>query len=165
MISRFSCLLRDALDQIFDYYCTSDDGPSLSKEDVNKFLIRTNGQLGRGGTWRHTKVIFEKKREEGASISVTMNRQDWYGIFARELGEGKWWQVMHDLEVCGACLRPSKIHRNTSHYQGWLDYIYLTLGDYIALSSRTQLRLQKSPAYTMTAMLCRMNGIHRIIFQ
>lgn len=124
MISRFSCLLRDALDQIFDYYCTSDDGLSLSEEDVNKFLIRTNGQLGRGGTWRHTKVIFEKKREEGASISVTMNRQDWYGIFARELGEGKWWQVVHDLEVCGACLRPSKIHRDTIHYQGWLDYIY-----------------------------------------
>ena len=31
-----------------------------------------------------------------------LTRRAWYGIFARELGEGKWWQVAYDLEVSGA---------------------------------------------------------------
>jgi len=121
MIGRFSPILRNALDYVFDKYCTSKDGGCLSQDDAERFLIRVNGQLGRGGSWRHASAILERKRE--ASMSVVLTRQDWYEVFARELGEGKWWQVVHDLEVCGADLR-SKVKRDTLHYQGWLDYIY-----------------------------------------
>ena len=40
-----------------------------------------------------------------------------------ETSQGKWWQVVHDLDVCGIELRP-KLEHATPHYQGWLDYIY-----------------------------------------
>lgn len=125
MIDRFTPKLRDALDQMFDYFCSGNDGESLSEDDVAKFLIRVNGQLGRGGTWHHTRAIFEKKREENSSVvlQVGLNRQEWYEVFARELGEGKWWQVVHDIEICGGNLR-SNVKHDTQHYQGWLDYIY-----------------------------------------
>lgn len=122
MIGRFSPILRDALDYVFDEFCTSDDDCDiLSEEDVAKFLIKVNGQLGRGGIWLYTTAMFEKKKD--ASMPAILTRQDWYGTFARELGEGKWWQVVHDLEICGADLR-SKVERDTLHYQGWLDYVY-----------------------------------------
>jgi Ca2+-binding EF-hand superfamily protein/endonuclease/exonuclease/phosphatase family metal-dependent hydrolase len=122
MIGRFSPILRDALDYVFDEFCTSDDDCDiLSEEDVAKFLIKVNGQLGRGGMWLYTTAMFEKKKN--ASMPVILTRQDWYGAFARELGEGKWWQVVYDLETCGADLR-SKVERDTLHYQGWLDYVY-----------------------------------------
>jgi mRNA deadenylase 3'-5' endonuclease subunit Ccr4 len=122
MIGRFSPTLRDALDYVFDEFCTSDDDSDiLSEEDVAKFLIKVNGQLGRGGIWLYTTAIFEKKKD--ASMPAILTRQDWYGAFARELGEGKWWQVVYDLEICGADLR-SKVERDTLHYQGWLDYVY-----------------------------------------
>jgi len=123
MIGRFSPILKDALDFVFDEFSTSDNNGSgvLNEDDVANFLIKVNGKLGRGGTWRHTRAMFEKK--EKASAPAVLTRRDWYGVFARELGEGKWWQVVHDLEVCGANLR-SKAKRDTLHYHGWLDYVY-----------------------------------------
>jgi len=107
---------------VFDKF--SSDGETLSPAQVDKFLIETNGQVGRGGMWRHTKAMFERKQEAG-HLAV-LSRQDWYMAFARELGEGKWWQVVYDLEVCGVNNLCSKIedHRGCAYYQGWLDYVY-----------------------------------------
>lgn len=120
MIGRFSPLLRDALDQVFDDF-SGDDGEALTEDEVAKFLVKTNGQLGRGGTSQHTTALFKRKAE--ASQPTILTRQDWYGVFARELGEGMWWQVVYDLEVCGANLR-SRSENESQHYQGWLDYMY-----------------------------------------
>mmetsp|Transcript_22554 Transcript_22554/g.40703 ORF Transcript_22554/g.40703 Transcript_22554/m.40703 type:complete len:658 (-) Transcript_22554:513-2486(-) len=120
MISRFSPILLDALNFVFDEF-SSDGGNSLTKEEVERFLIQTNGKLGRGGTSSHTSAVLQRKTD--ASKPAVLTRQEWYGVFARELGEGKWWQVVHDLEVCGAKLR-SKVEREGRHYQGWLDYVY-----------------------------------------
>ena len=120
MISRFTPILKSALDQLFDEF-SGNGGETLSKEEVEKFLIKTNGQLGRGGTQRHTAAIFKKKTE--ASEIATLTRQEWYSVFARELSEGKWWQVVYDLDVCGVNLR-QHAKRGGQHYQGWLDYVY-----------------------------------------
>eukprot|EP00977_Amphora_coffeiformis_P021286 scaffold9134_cov170-Amphora_coffeaeformis.AAC.10 len=122
MVERFTPVLKKALDQVFDDL--SSDGETLDQAQVDKFLIQTNGQVGRGGMWRHTKATFEQKREAG-QIPV-LDRQNWYMAFARELGEGKWWQVVYDLEVCGAkYLRPkTELCRESAHYQAWLDYLY-----------------------------------------
>jgi len=121
MISRFTPLLRMALDQVFERF--SSDGETLTEQNVAEFLIKANGELGRGGTWRYTRALFEKKVER--SLPPALTRQDWYGVFARELGEGKWWQVEYDLEVCGAHVRRSSGEaRQQQHYQGWLDYLY-----------------------------------------
>ena len=99
MIDRFSPILRNALDQIFNDFCSNNDGELLSEDDIATFLIKVNGQLGRGGTWRHTNEMFEKKREDNNAAMKTndvaiakplfLSRQDWYGVFARELAGGK----------------------------------------------------------------------------
>jgi len=134
MIDRFTPLFRRALDEVFDKL-SSNDGDSLSQEEVNDFLIKTNGELGRGGTFRSASEIFRRKAESRSSDStnndeepvVELTREDWYGIFARELAEGKWWSVVYDLEVCGSSVRSSHHHQSEKKqlfYQGWLDYIY-----------------------------------------
>lgn len=120
MIARFTPVLQDALDYVFDKF-SCDGGDTLTEEEVTKFLIKANGELGRGGTWRHTSAILKKKIE--SSEPAVLTRQEWYEVFARELGEGKWWQVVYDLEVCGANLR-SQVKSEGQHYQGWLDYLY-----------------------------------------
>ena len=129
MIKRFSPLLVRALDEVFDKY--SCNGFTLTQEEVNEFLLETNGEIGRGGTYRHTSSILMKKAESsiGSNIPAELTRHDWYGVFARELAEGKWWQVVYDLEVCGFDVRshrPNNAKGNNGHefYEGWLDYIY-----------------------------------------
>jgi len=122
MIERFTPLLRHSLDEVFSQFSGNDE--TLTEEEVNRFLIKTNGELGRGGTFRHVAAILEKKNEL-QDTPAELTREDWYGIFARELSEGKWWQVVFDLEVCGSSVRAS--HTSSSgdqFYQGWLDYIY-----------------------------------------
>jgi hypothetical protein len=119
MIARFSPVLQGALDHGFIKF--SNGRETLTEEQVAKFLIKTNGQLGRGGTSRNTAAVFKKKTE--ASEPAVLTRQDWDSVFARELGEGKWWQVVYDLEACGASLRPQADAKGR-HYQGWLDYVY-----------------------------------------
>ena len=121
MIERFTPLLQRTLDEVFDKY--SSNGDTLTQEEVNEFLIKTNGELGRGGTFRHTSAIF--KQIEASSKPAELSRRDWYGVFARELAEGRGVQVVYDLEVCGSNVRSH--HSDNSRdkfYQGWLDYIY-----------------------------------------
>lgn len=124
MIQRFTPLLKHALNVIFDKF--SSNGISLTQNEINDFLIKTNGELGRGGTSRHCEDVLNKH----GSIC----RHDWLGVFARELSEGKWWQVVYDLEVCGFDVRSYNSNNNGrsdgnkyKFYEGWLDYIYTTL--------------------------------------
>jgi hypothetical protein len=143
MMARFTPVLQEALDLVFDKYSSRKEngrGEVLSQDEINEFLMFTNGQLARGGTWRHAMALLENKAQAGQPAEIT--RLDWYEIFARELGEGKWWQVVHDLEACGATnLRGAysstsseRSHnsqgsgsRSDCHYQGWLDYVYFDM--------------------------------------
>ena len=122
MVERFTPLLRYSLDEVFSKFSKNDE--TLTEEEISRFLIKTNGELGRGGTFRHVTAILQKNRQlQGTSAELT--RQDWYGIFARELSEGKWWQVVYDLELCGSNIRAHHIsNHGDQFYQGWLDYIY-----------------------------------------
>jgi len=120
MISRFTPLLKGALDQVFDDF-SSDGGETLTEDEINSFLIKANGSLGRGMSQDNIDAVLQRKVEASQPLNIT--RQEWHGIFARELGEGKWWQVVYDLEVCGANIR-SSAKSEGRHYQAWLDYVY-----------------------------------------
>jgi len=122
MIERFTPLLRHSLDEVFSKFSENDE--TLTEEEVNRFLIKTNGELGRGGTFRHVTQVLKKKNKL-QDTPAELTREDWYGVFARELSEGKWWQVVYDLEVCGSSVRAHhKSSRGEQFYQGFLDYIY-----------------------------------------
>lgn len=71
---------RNALDRVF-VEMSSDGGHSLNEHETEMFLVRVNGELGRGGTARHIAAVFNKQREEGKPLALT--RQEWYGVFAR----------------------------------------------------------------------------------
>ena len=124
MIERFTPLLQNAIQQVFHKFASN--GVVMTQKEVNEFLIKTNDVLGRGGMYRHTSAILEKRILDGKPAELTLD--DWYGAFARELAEGKWWQVVYDLEVCGCSIRPQhsteKSNMRDKFYQGWLDYIY-----------------------------------------
>lgn len=122
VVERFTPLLNEALDFVFEKF--SSNGSTLTQDEVNKFLILTNGELGRGGTFRHTTALF-KRKIESSSENVELTKDDWYSVFARELSEGKWWQVVYDLDKCGFNIRSHHSdNKKTEFYQGWLDYIY-----------------------------------------
>ncbi|KAL7509492.1 hypothetical protein ACHAXN_006478 [Cyclotella atomus] len=124
MIERFTPLLRNAIDEVFRKF--SANGVTMTQEEVNQFLRKTNDVLGRGGMFRSTSAIFERKVLDG--IPAELSLDDLYGVFARELAEGKWWQVVYDLDVCGCSIRSQhlveKSNQRDQFYQGWLDYIY-----------------------------------------
>ena len=64
------------------------------------WLELINRELGRGGTYRSVMAAFE----QNPSGRRELTRRAWHGVFARELGEGKWWQVAYDLEVSGVAV-------------------------------------------------------------
>ena len=64
------------------------------------WLELVNRELGRGGTYRGVMAAFE----ESASGRPELTRRAWYGVFASELAEGKWWQVAYDLDVSGVAV-------------------------------------------------------------
>jgi Ca2+-binding EF-hand superfamily protein len=138
MIERFTPLLKSALDEVFHKF--SSDGIAMTEDEVNKFLIETNDQLGRGGTFRHTSAIFERKSLDGKPAELTLD--DWYGVFARELSEGKWWQVVYDLEVCGCSIRSHHSKKSSERlYQGWYVHVCCVfLETYLTFSSLTPLQ-------------------------
>ena len=127
MVERFTPVLQAALDFVFDQYSTN--GKMLTETQLENFLIKVNGQAGRGGLWRHAQVTWEQKQSSSNDDQPNvLSRQEWYKLFARELAEGKWWQVVYDLELCGAQNLRQDNHDNndeaSQHYQGWLDYLY-----------------------------------------
>ena len=124
MIERFTPVLKNSIEEVFTKF--SSTGDAMTPDEVNRFLIKTNDDLGRGGMFRHTSAIFERKILEGKPVELS--RDEWYGVFARELAEGKWWQVVYDLEICGCNIRSQYSKEGSDRrdqlYQGWLDYIY-----------------------------------------
>lgn len=129
----------------------------MTQNEVNAFLIKTNGELGRGGTFRHTSAIFERKLQEEREAELTID--DWYSVFARELAEGKWWQVVYDLEIYGCSVRsqcPNERFNNNMGqlYQGWLDYIYFNrmtcagVQDVLTVSERKRIYEGKSCSFS-----------------
>lgn len=123
VIERFTPLLQNALDYVFDKFSTN--GIFMTQDELNDYLIKTNGKLCEGGMFE----VFEKQPSEssnGSIKAIELTRQDWYSAFARELSEGKWWQVVYDLEVCGFNIRSHNMGKDEEHqfYQAWLDYVY-----------------------------------------
>ena len=115
LIARFTTAFRGALDELFDRLATAPDVPGslpspgegtsveehvISEASALAWLELVNRELGRGGTYRSVMAAFE----QSSSGRDELTRHAWYSIFARELSEGKWWQVAYDLDVSGVAL-------------------------------------------------------------
>lgn len=118
LIARFTPTLRAALDTLFDRLAAASPGTPAAgatsssnsiSEDIERvipekaalaWLELVNRELGRGGTYRSVMAAFEQSPTGRRELT----RRAWYGVFARELGEGKWWQVAYDLDVSGVAV-------------------------------------------------------------
>jgi len=98
MAERFAPVLVEALDHAFDRFST--DGTGLTAADLGRFLAATDARPD--GARQHAAAALAERRGEGAVLT----RADWHGAFAREIGGCGWQRTVHDLEACGAVLRP-----------------------------------------------------------
>ena len=129
VIERFTPAFRAALDALFDRLASAPEmavsGATVDEEASGvigreaghgelaghderviteraalAWLELVNRELGRGGTYRGVMAAFE----ESASGRHELTRRAWYGVFAHELAEGKWWQVAYDLDASGVAV-------------------------------------------------------------
>ena len=125
------------------------DEPVVSESAALAWLELVNRELGRGGTYRGVMAEFE----QSPSGRRELTRHAWHAVFARELAEGKWWQVAYDLDVSGVTVEdfelgvgnaaaygatgqhegaegmaaegaPRSARAPRRHYEAWLDYVY-----------------------------------------
>ncbi|CAJ1335463.1 unnamed protein product [Effrenium voratum] len=89
----------------------------MNSEDIDRFLLKINRELGRGSEHRFVEAAIEGKGER------RLSREDFQALYAAELAEGKFWGVEHDLrELLGSGLcKPQQ-----GPCQLRFDYIYFT---------------------------------------
>jgi hypothetical protein len=87
--------LREALRSCFNDLTGHKD--SMSQEAMEEWLVRINGQLGRGSEFRSANAILEQKR--AADEEPVLSYDDFVQVYRSEIGEGKFWGVHHDLQV------------------------------------------------------------------
>lgn len=75
--------------------CCAVGQEQMRKEDVDRWLVRINKEVGRGSEYRSAMGAMEQKAEAG------LTKDDFKSIYAAELAEGKFWGVEHDLRVLG----------------------------------------------------------------
>ena len=86
--------LLEAVSAAFEAMCTPGQA-QMSRDDVERWLMRINRAVGRGSEFRHAMAAFEQKGEE------SLSREDFIGLYVSELEEGKYWGVEHDLKAMG----------------------------------------------------------------
>lgn len=75
--------------------CCSEGRTTMLKDDVERYLLSVNRELGRGSEYRCCMSVFERRGEE------VMDENDFLQLYLQELAEGKFWGVEHDLRVLG----------------------------------------------------------------
>lgn len=144
---RLSKLVLERLERIYARYAThysvSDDVSSLtmkqmSVEDVKRWLIDINGQVGRGSEFRHaakemgwTEPDAQSDDEEEALKQAPSQKEQitlppdgvltldgFFRVYEAELRRGKFWGIAHDLAVLNEPLPDAGV------YKGRLDRMY-----------------------------------------
>jgi len=65
----------------------------MTREDVDRWLLLVNKEIGRGSEYRAAVAAFERRGEE------TLDLEAFTQIYTQELAEGKFWGVEHDLRA------------------------------------------------------------------
>ena len=92
----------------------------MSREQMEEWLIKINGQLGRGSEFRAAQGALDKKKEAGLEEALAF--EDFVEVYMDELRQGKFWGVHHDLQQALAC--PVQAAGEGPAFQVVYDYIY-----------------------------------------
>lgn len=87
-----TAVLMGALSDLFDRFA---DGERMDWSAVESWLMAINRAVDRGSEHRKARAVVATKGEPWLS------RAELVGLYAQELAEGKFWSVLHDLQVCG----------------------------------------------------------------
>eukprot|EP00667_Euglena_gracilis_P012764 EG_transcript_13123 len=88
--SAMSAALTAAVTDMFHRF--SADGLQLTKEEVERWLLRINKVVGRGSEYRCAMKLLEGKD--------FLTLEEFLAVYQQEAGAGKFWGVEHDLLVC-----------------------------------------------------------------
>lgn len=112
--------MTDALKAAFAL-CLPPGKDVMQREDVDRWLVTVNRQLGRGSEYRAARAAFERRGEE------VLDESDFIGIYRDELEEGKFWGVEHDLVAIGG-VEAGLALPTEGPCQLRFDYIFYTRG-------------------------------------
>lgn len=90
----------DALVAAFDaafQACCSEGRTAMLSEDIDRWLIRINGLVGRGAEFSYADKIFAS---HGGGERI-LSRDEFHSIMMGCLREGKFWEVEYDLNALG----------------------------------------------------------------
>eukprot|EP00668_Euglena_longa_P031642 GGOE01040883.1.p1 GENE.GGOE01040883.1~~GGOE01040883.1.p1 ORF type:complete len:443 (+),score=135.76 GGOE01040883.1:99-1331(+) len=111
--SDMSAALRVAITDMFRVF--SADGERLTREEVERWLLRINKVVGRGSEYRSAM-----KRLEGKDALAL---EDFLAVYQAEVEDGKFWGVEHDLLVCTG---RGMAEPGTAPFAAVFDYIFST---------------------------------------
>mmetsp|Transcript_26854 Transcript_26854/g.38543 ORF Transcript_26854/g.38543 Transcript_26854/m.38543 type:complete len:467 (+) Transcript_26854:267-1667(+) len=96
----------------------------MKHEEMKEWLVKINVQLGRGSEYRNALAVLEEKRRAGEAEVLTFD--DYLGLYVRELHDGKFWGVDHDLRQRLDC--PVDGAGEGQSFHAVYDYIYYNPG-------------------------------------
>ncbi len=104
--------MHDRLERIYKRLATGKDG-LMTRDDVEKWLIKINHELGRGDEYRNAALEMgwsdpnpedpwdvRKKRIEIPKDGV-LTLEGFQNVYQKELEGGKFWGIAHDMAVLG----------------------------------------------------------------
>ena len=91
--------LRSKVSEMFDRL--SGGQQTMSRQQVEAWLLMINKQLGRGSEYRKAVALMEAN-DDGDQLS----REQLIEVYESELGEGKYWGVEHVSAHCCSDLNP-----------------------------------------------------------
>ncbi|MFT5681847.1 MAG: endonuclease/exonuclease/phosphatase family metal-dependent hydrolase [Myxococcota bacterium] len=103
--------LMSAIDTMFSQFATAPDRMEWSEAEA--WLVAINRAPDRGSEHRKARAVVTEKGEPWLS------RAEFAGVYASELSDGKFWSVLHDLQVSGVQLDGER-----GLYEASLDRIY-----------------------------------------
>uniref|UniRef100_A0A7S2V1N9 Endonuclease/exonuclease/phosphatase domain-containing protein n=1 Tax=Fibrocapsa japonica TaxID=94617 RepID=A0A7S2V1N9_9STRA len=118
----------EAIQNMFSKF-SSDGGETMNEQDIEKWLVAINRQVGRGSEFRSARDCRERAGRPFLSCDELLS------VYMSELGEGKFWGVYHDVVACGVWPRED----HTPPFEGVFDYMYYTASTLDLLASRAPL--------------------------
>lgn len=104
----------EAIQTMFAYF--SQRAEMMDQHAVETWLNKINLEPKRGSEYEQAMKIFEQKGNQTLSFS------EFLSIYEKELREGKFWNVHHDMQVCGVAINAP----STQPFEAYFDYIYYT---------------------------------------
>ena len=105
---------------------------TMTLEDVNKWLIHINGELGRGSEYRSAMRILEETKaaaaeavakNEGEVDTISFTFDNFKQVYREELCGGKYWGVEHDVsKINGSGMKCV----GAPAFEARFDYVYFT---------------------------------------